>query len=209
MAEDAVLESAEGMFDRRSSEPHQLWRRALVHTVQSIIVHVAAQHPLRGSGAARLHRAGSAVGGPGLIEDGTVFAMQLFALHGFARRTEIAVAAGLVEEVASIEHGSVPLVVDATLARHMRHQPRSFTAARLFAVRVTCVGDDVQGSGTLKRLVCGFSHRFQAAAAGHIERDRMRHDQRMFGIHGGLHVVSRSERTPLCASAAPPVPDAA
>src|ERR1700690_3009591 len=155
MAEDAVLEGAEGMFDSRSSEPHQLWSGTLVHAVERVVVHVAAQHPLRGPGAARLHRAGSAVGGTGLIEDGTVFAMQLFAFHGFTRRTEVTVAAGLVEEVASNEHGLVPLVVDAALARHMRNQPGSFTAPRLFAVRVTCVGDDVQGSGTLQRLVCG------------------------------------------------------
>jgi hypothetical protein len=33
MAEDAVLECGVGMFDRRSSEPHDGWRCALVHAV--------------------------------------------------------------------------------------------------------------------------------------------------------------------------------
>ena len=44
MAEDAVLERAEGMFDGGSPEPHQLRSGALVHAGQRVVVQVAAQH---------------------------------------------------------------------------------------------------------------------------------------------------------------------
>src|ERR1700686_3203580 len=98
MAEGEVLEGAEGMFDRRPPDPHQLRSGALVDAVECVVVHVAAQHALRRTGAARLHGTVPAVAGLGLIEDGAVFAMQLLAFHGLARRTEIAVTAGLVEE---------------------------------------------------------------------------------------------------------------
>ncbi len=48
-------------------------------------------------------------------------------------------------------------------------------------------------AGRSTRLVGSFCHRLQAATVGDIERHRLRHDQRMFGIHGGLHVIGRSD----------------
>src|SRR6202030_144980 len=123
MAEDAVLERAEGMFDRRSSQSHQLWGGALMHAVQGVVVHVAAQHPLRGFGAARLHRAGAAVGGVGLVVDGAVLAVKLLALYRFARRTQEGVALGLVSELAAVEQRTVALAIDRAIGRDVRDEP--------------------------------------------------------------------------------------
>lgn len=94
MAEDAVLERAEGMFDGRSSEPHQLRSGAPVHAVQSILIHVAAQHAPRRCGAAWLQRTGAAVGGRGLTEHGAICAMKLFSMHRLACRALEAVLSG-------------------------------------------------------------------------------------------------------------------
>src|SRR5260370_10116990 len=113
MAEDAVLERAEGMFDGRSSEPHQGRSGALVHAVERVLVHVAAQHAPRKCGAARLQRTGAAVGGRGLIEHGAVCAMNLFAAQRLACRALEALALRMVEEDTAVEQGAVALVVDA------------------------------------------------------------------------------------------------
>ena len=110
MAEDAVLERAEGMFDGRSSEPHQGRSRALVHAVERVLVQMAAQDALGGGGAAGLQRTVSAVGGLGLVVDAALLAMKLLAVERLACRALEAVALRLVEEEAAVEQGSVALV---------------------------------------------------------------------------------------------------
>ena len=53
MSEDAELERGERMLDRGSSQPHDLWRGALLHSAQSVVVQMSCQEALRRSGTAR------------------------------------------------------------------------------------------------------------------------------------------------------------
>src|ERR1017187_6438228 len=131
------------MFDGRSSQSHELRGGALVHTIQSTIVHVAAQDALGGGGAARLERAAAAVGGLGLVVDAALLAMKLLAIERLACRALEAVALRLVYEAAAVEEVSITLIVDGAVGRHMRNQPGGLAAPCLFAVRVARVGHDV------------------------------------------------------------------
>src|SRR5208283_5495372 len=141
MAEDAVLERAEGMFDGRPSEPHQLRSGALVHAGERVVVQVAAEDALGGGGAARLERAVAAVEGRGLVVDAALLAVKLLALQLLSRRAEEAVALQLVGEAAAVEEVSIALIVDGAVGGHMRHQPGGLAAAGLLAVGVARVGD--------------------------------------------------------------------
>lgn len=72
MFEEAVLEHSEGILDDGSPEPHQGGCRALVHAVEYVLVHMAAQHALGSVGTAQLQGVRSAVNGLCLVERGAV-----------------------------------------------------------------------------------------------------------------------------------------
>ena len=74
MAEDMVLQGGEWMLDGRASEPHRLGRGPCVHAVEPIFVEQSHHQPLRGSSAARLSCAVTAVGPVGAVVDGLVLA---------------------------------------------------------------------------------------------------------------------------------------
>ena len=101
---------------------------------------------------------------------------------------EEGVALGLVVEGTAVEQA---VWVDAALGRYMGHDSDLFAAAGVFSVRVAGVGDDIECRRLAQRLTCGLGHRQQATVVRCVECYRVRHDQRVLGIDGGLNVVSR------------------
>lgn len=67
---------------------------------------------------------------------------------------------------------------------------RRFAVSGLLPIGVTGVGHDMEVADTEYLLRC-FSHRLQAAIICWIQHYGIRHDQRMFRIDCGLHIVGR------------------
>ncbi len=121
-----------------------------------------------------------------------VFApLQLLAREGLPGRTVERVRRRVVVERGTVEQRSIALVVDGAIGRHMRQDAFCLAGFGLFAVGVAGVGNNIQRGRTANCLLCGLGHRQQAAVVGCLAGDLLGHDQRMFGIHRGLHVVGR------------------
>ena len=78
MSENSVLERGEWMLDRGSSQPHDLGRSALLHSLQSVVVQMSREEALRRSGTARFQRTASADLSTSDVDDRTIFTRELF-----------------------------------------------------------------------------------------------------------------------------------
>ena len=56
VAEDAIFQGSEGVFDGRSPEPHGFRRGPLLHSLQGVVVKVAADRPPGARGALAFER---------------------------------------------------------------------------------------------------------------------------------------------------------
>lgn len=88
MAEDAVLERAEGVLDDGAPEPHQGRCGALVHALQGIFVQMARDHAECTLGARGLPRTGGAVGGLSPVVHRAILARDLHALQRLGLRAD-------------------------------------------------------------------------------------------------------------------------
>jgi hypothetical protein len=184
MAEDAVLQRGEGMFDCRSSQSHERGRGSFVHTVERLFGQMAQDEALRPVGAASLERTTDAVFSPSLVVDGTVFSRELLASERLARRTDVGVCLRLVGEHGPVEQGSVSVVVDSPVSGYVWGQAGGFAAAGLFAVRVTPIGDDVDWSDGIEGRTSGLRHRLQTAVVRRFHGHLMGHDQGVLSVDG-------------------------
>src|SRR5258708_26154337 len=132
MAEDAVLERAEGVLDDGAPEPHQGRRGPLVHALQGIVVQMARDHAACALGALGLPRTGGAVGGLSTVVHRAVLARDLHALQRLALPTDEAVVVLVLTEGAAVQQAAG---VDRALRRHMRDHSRLLAARGLLAVR--------------------------------------------------------------------------
>ena len=75
----------------------------------------------------------------------------------------------------------------------MRNDALGFTSFGLFSVGVAGIGHYVQRPPWLSHCrLRRFGHRLQTASIVGFIGHLLRHDQRVLGIHRGLHVVGRS-----------------
>ena len=75
----------------------------------------------------------------------------------------------------------------------MRQYALSLAGFGLLSIRVACIGNHVDRRRPARRGLRGFRHRMQAAVVAGLNGHLLHHDQRVFGIDGGLHVVGRKE----------------
>ena len=103
MSENSVLERGEWMLDRGSSQPHDLGRGALLHSLQSVVVKMSREEALRRSGTARFQRTASADLSTSDVDDRTIFTRELFTDQPLPCRTAEGIRVLLVMELAAIE----------------------------------------------------------------------------------------------------------
>src|SRR5215469_8052063 len=107
------------------------------------------------------------------------------------RWTAERVAVFVVDEWRTIKQRAFALVVDGAISRHVWPDGLLFAARGLLSVRIPRVGNDVECSWIVQRLFRGFRHRQRTAIVVRLGGHLLRHDDAVFSIHRGLHVVSR------------------
>src|SRR5580658_1579535 len=120
MAEDVVFQSGEGMFYGRSSEPHGLRGGPLVHSLQGVVVKMAANGSPGSCGALAFERAARAVFGRGGIEDAGFCYVAVMARERCAVRAAEGIGCLVVQELAAVQKLTVGLIVNPALGRNVR-----------------------------------------------------------------------------------------
>lgn len=194
MPEDAVLESAEGMLHRTAAELHERRCCALVHSLKRIFVKQSEHLPLRGCGAAYFLCACTAVPFMRPVADRLVLLRNTLAPQDMLSRTYIDIEFRVVLESVAVEEGTAALGIWIAYHRYMGQDASFFAMRRLFAIRVTCIRNDVQALDA----ECdkgSFCHRFELPLTARVQTYIVRNNQGVFRIDRHLHVISRSIRS--------------
>ena len=127
--EDAVLQGSEGMFDRRSSQPHGFGSGPLLHSLQRAVVKMALHEAAWTDGTVRLQGTSGAGFRRCGIADRLIFAMQLFAQQSLASGTAEGVGLVVVDKPAAIEQRAIAFIVDTSIGRNMGTMPSASQAS--------------------------------------------------------------------------------
>src|SRR5262249_12484963 len=142
MAKNLVLQGGKRVFYDGLPQLHSLGCGALLHALQGVFVHVPFHQPPGSHGATRLERTAATDFRLTSVDDAAI--LSLMAVQALPRRAEVRIGGRVVLKLRAIKQGSIALIVNRAIGRHVGNNTLSFTRGRLFSIRISAISHHME-----------------------------------------------------------------